>query len=148
MYSTTCALIAAVPLLLAFFLMVLFNTSASKSIGISLLLTIALVIFVWKMDLLTTAAYAIYGLLKAVDLLVIVAGAIFLQNTLKAVGLMDVIRSGFKQISPDPRIQAIIIAFLFGAFIEGSAGFGTPAALAAPLLWALAFPPSQPASCR
>ncbi len=82
--------------------MVLFNTSASKSIGISLLLTIALVIFVWKMDLLTTAAYAIYGLLKAVDLLVIVAGAIFLQNTLKAVGLMDVIRSGFKQISPDP----------------------------------------------
>ena len=61
MYSTTCALIAAVPLLLAFFLMVLFNTSASKSIGISLLLTIALVIFVWKMDLFTTAAYAIYG---------------------------------------------------------------------------------------
>ena len=140
MYSTTCALIAAVPLLLAFFLMVLFNTSASKSIGISLLLTIALVIFVWKMDLLTTAAYAIYGLLKAVDLLVIVAGAIFLQNTLKAVGLMDVIRSGFKQISPDPRIQAIIIAFLFGAFIEGSAGFGTPAALAAPLLVGLGFP--------
>ena len=140
MYSTTCALIAAVPLLLAFFLMVLFNTSASKSIGISLLLTIALVIFVWKMDLLTTAAYAIYGLLKAGDLLVIVAGAIFLQNTLKAVGLMDVIRSGFKQISPDPRIQAIIIAFLFGAFIEGSAGFGTPAALAAPLLVGLGFP--------
>ena len=140
MYSTTCALIAAVPLLLAFFLMVLFNTSASKSIGISLLLTMALVIFVWKMDLLTTAAYAIYGLLKAVDLLVIVAGAIFLQNTLKAVGLMDVIRSGFKQISPDPRIQAIIIAFLFGAFIEGSAGFGTPAALAAPLLVGLGFP--------
>lgn len=140
MYSTTCALIAAVPLLLAFFLMVLFNTSASKSIGISLLLTIVLVLFVWKMDLLTTAAYAIYGLLKAVDLLLIVAGAIFLQNTLKAAGLMDVIRGGFKQISPDPRIQAIIIAYLFGAFIEGSAGFGTPAALAAPLLVGLGFP--------
>lgn len=69
MYSTTCALIAAVPLLLAFFLMVLFNISASKSVGISLLLTIVLVLFVWKMDLITTAAYAIYGLLKAVDLL-------------------------------------------------------------------------------
>ena len=140
MYSTTCALIAAVPLLLAFFLMVLFNISASKSVGLSLLLTIVLVLFVWKMDLLTTAAYAIYGLLKAVDLLVIVAGAIFLQNTLKAVGLMDTIRSGFQRISPDPRVQAIIIAFLFGAFIEGSAGFGTPAALAAPLLVGLGFP--------
>lgn len=140
MYSITCALIAAVPLLLAFFLMVLFNISASKSVGLSLLLTIVLVLFVWKMDLLTTAAYAIYGLLKAVDLLVIVAGAIFLQNTLKAVGLMDTIRSGFQRISPDPRVQAIIIAFLFGAFIEGSAGFGTPAALAAPLLVGLGFP--------
>ncbi len=140
MYSTTCALIAAVPLLLAFFLMVLFNTSASKSVGISFLLTIILVLFVWKVDLLTTAAYAIYGLLKAVDLLLIVAGAIFLQNTLKSAGLMDVIRSGFKRISPDPRIQAIIIAYLFGAFIEGSAGFGTPAALAAPLLVGLGFP--------
>lgn len=140
MYSTTCALIAAVPLLLAFFLMVLFNTSASKSIGISFLLTIVLVLFVWKMNLLSTAAYAIYGLLKAVDLLLIVAGAIFLQNTLKSVGLMEIIRNGFKQISPDPRIQAVIIAYLFGAFIEGSAGFGTPAALAAPLLVGLGFP--------
>lgn len=140
MYSATCAIIAAIPLLLAFFLMVLFNTSASKSVGLSFLLTIALVILVWKMDLLTTAAYAIYGLIKAVDLLLIVAGAIFLQNILKRAGLMDAIRGGFHTISPDPRIQAIIIAYLFGAFIEGSAGFGTPAALAAPLLIGLGFP--------
>lgn len=140
MYSAAYAILAAVPLLLAFFAMVLFNASASKSVGISFLLTLVLVLFVWKMNLQTTAAYAVYGLLKAVDLLLIVAGAIFLQNTLKKVGLMDVIRSGFQTISPDPRIQAIIIAYLFGAFIEGSAGFGTPAALAAPLLVGLGFP--------
>lgn len=140
MYSATYAILAAVPLLLAFFAMVLFNASASKSVGFSFLLTIVLVLFVWKMNLQTTAAYAVYGLLKAVDLLLIVAGAIFLQNTLKKAGLMDTIRSGFQTISPDPRIQAIIIAYLFGAFIEGSAGFGTPAALAAPLLVGLGFP--------
>lgn len=140
MYSTTCALLAAIPLILAFLLMVLCNTSASKSVGLSFLLTIVLVLAVWRVDALSTAAYTIYGLLKAVDLLLIVAGAIFLQNTLKRVGLMDVIRSGFQTISPDPRIQAILIGYLFGAFIEGSAGFGTPAALAAPLLVGLGFP--------
>jgi lactate permease len=50
------------------------------------------------------------------------------------------IKEGFRAISPDKRIQAIIIAWLFGSFIEASAGFGTPAALAAPLLLSLGFP--------
>ena len=140
MYTTTHAILAAIPLLLAFFLMVLRNVSASKSVGVSFLLTVLLVHFVWQVSTLDTAAYTVYGVLKAVDLLLIVAGAIFLQNTLKKAGLMDVIRSGFQTISPDPRIQAIIIGYLFGAFIEGSAGFGTPAALAAPLLVGLGFP--------
>ena len=140
MYTTTHAILAAIPLLLAFFLMVLRNVSASKSVGVSFLLTVLLVRFVWQVSTLDTAAYTVYGVLKAVDLLLIVAGAIFLQNTLKKAGLMNVIRSGFQTISPDPRIQAIIIGYLFGAFIEGSAGFGTPAALAAPLLVGLGFP--------
>lgn len=140
MYTTTHAILAAIPLLLAFFLMVLRNVSASKSVGVSFLLTVLLMHFVWQVSTLDTAAYTVYGVLKAVDLLLIVAGAIFLQNTLKKAGLMDVIRSGFQTISPDPRIQAIIIGYLFGAFIEGSAGFGTPAALAAPLLVGLGFP--------
>ena len=140
MYTTTHAILAAIPLLLAFFLMVLRNVSASKSVGVSFLLTVLLMHFVWQVSTLDTAAYTVYGVLKAVDLLLIVAGAIFLQNTLKKAGLMDVIRSGFQTISPDPRIQAIIIGYLVGAFIEGSAGFGTPAALAAPLLVGLGFP--------
>ncbi|MDD3796978.1 MAG: L-lactate permease [Lachnospiraceae bacterium] len=135
------AILAAIPLLLAFLLMVLINAPASRSVLISFVLTCILALFVWKMDLLSVAGYTIYGLLKAVDLLLIVAGAILLQNTMKANGYMAVIRSGFQKISPDPRIQAIIIAYLFGAFIEGSAGFGTPAALAAPLLVGLGFPP-------
>ena len=54
---------------------------------------------------------------------------------------MQVINDGFQKITPDPRIQAIIIAYMFGAFIEGAAGYGTPAALAAPLLVGLGFPP-------
>jgi lactate permease len=53
---------------------------------------------------------------------------------------METISYGFTTISPDRRVQTIIIAFLFGAFIEGSAGFGTPAAIAALLLLGLGFP--------
>ena len=53
---------------------------------------------------------------------------------------MHTIRRGFTDISPDRRIQVIIIAWLFGSFIEGSAGFGTPAAVAVPLMVGLGFP--------
>src|SRR5690606_42104488 len=50
------------------------------------------------------------------------------------------IRSGFTAISPDRRVQVILIAWLFGSFIEGASGFGTPAAVAAPLMVAVGFP--------
>ena len=63
-----------------------------------------------------------------------------LLNTLKHSGAIVVIREGFNNISPDRRIQVIIIAWLFGSFIEGASGFGTPAAIAAPLLVAIGFP--------
>jgi lactate permease len=52
---------------------------------------------------------------------------------------MASINSGFMNISPDKRIQAVIIGWMFGAMIEGAAGFGTPAALAGPLLVGLGF---------
>ncbi len=62
------------------------------------------------------------------------------MNTLQESGAMRTIRQGFTDISPDRRVQVIIIAWLFGSFIEGSAGFGTPAAVAVPLLVGLGFP--------
>ncbi len=81
------------------------------------------------------------GALDAFNILIIVFGAILLMNTLKNSGAIRAIKGTFYNISPDRRVQAIIIAFLFGAFIEGAAGFGTPAALAGPLLVSLGFPP-------
>ncbi len=135
------ALLAAIPFVLALVLMVGFKFSSGKSLMTSLLVTIVLVLAVWRMDVPTVAAYSVYGVLKSLDLLLIIGGAILLLNSLKATGIMEIINEGFKRISPDPRIQAIIIAYLFGAFIEGAAGYGTPAALAAPLLVGLGFPP-------
>ena len=61
-------------------------------------------------------------------------------ETLVKSGALQTIRAGFTTISPDRRVQVIIIAWLFGSFIEGAAGFGTPAAVVAPLLLALGFP--------
>ena len=79
-------------------------------------------------------------LIVTVSVLWIVFGAIFLLNTLKYTGAIQTIRQGFAQVSPDRRVQAIIIAWCFGTFLEGASGFGTPAAIAAPLMVALGFP--------
>ena len=80
------------------------------------------------------------GLVIAIKIIFIVFGALLLLFTMRESGAIEAINRGFTNISTDKRIQAIIIAWLFGGFIEGSAGFGTPAALAAPLLLSLGFP--------
>lgn len=113
---------------------------ASKAMPISYLVAIALALFVWKVPGANVAAASINGLVVAGTLLYIIFGAILLLNTLQESGGIKTIRQGFTDISGDRRIQVIIIAWLFGSFIEGSAGFGTPAAVAVPLLVGLGFP--------
>ena len=95
---------------------------------------------VWQLDVAQVAAASLNGLVITAQLLFIIFGAILMLNTLSESGALSVIRSGFTEISPDRRVQVILIAWLFGSFIEGSAGFGTPAAICVPLLVALGFP--------
>jgi lactate permease len=99
-----------------------------------------LALFVWQVPFLQVAAATVNGLIVAFTLLYIIFGAILLLNTLQESGALRTIRRGFTDISSDRRIQVIIVAWLFGSFIEGSAGFGTPAAVAVPLLVGLGFP--------
>ena len=113
---------------------------ASKAMPVSYIVAVVLALFVWKVPGATVAAASINGLVVAATLLYIIFGAILLLNTLQESGGIKTIREGFIGISPDRRIQVIIIAWLFGSFIEGSAGFGTPAAVAVPLLVGLGFP--------
>jgi len=61
--------------------------------------------------------------------------------TLKQSGAFEVINAGFSSISDDRRVQVVLLCFLMGSFIEGAAGFGTPAAIVGPLLVGLGFPP-------
>jgi lactate permease len=98
-------------------------------------------VFVWQVPARYVVAAALEGLWIAASILWIVFGAILLLKTLTASGAMDVIRAGFTHITPDPRVQMVIIAWLFGAFLEGVAGFGTPAAITAPLLVAIGLSP-------
>ena len=134
------AFLASLPVLFIFTLMVVFRWPATKAMPVSFLLTLLLVVFVWHMPLNWVAAASLNGLVIAAEILLIVFGALTLLFTLRESGAIKAINSGFSGISPDKRIQAIIITWLFGGFIEGAAGFGTPAALAAPLLLSLGFP--------
>ncbi|MCS6826490.1 MAG: L-lactate permease [Caldilinea sp.] len=134
-------LTALTPILSVFLFLVLFRFPAVRAMPISLALTAALAIFFWRVPGVQVLAAALEGLILAASILWIVFGAILLLNTLRESGAIDAIRNGFLYISADRRVQLIIIAWLFGAFIEGAAGFGTPAALCAPLLVALGFPP-------
>jgi lactate permease len=96
--------------------------------------------FVWRMPLTQLAAATVQGLFITFEILFIIFAAILLLNTLKHSGAVAAIRAGFTTISPDRRVQVVIITWLFGSFIEGASGFGTPAAITAPLLVALGFP--------
>ncbi|MFP4084752.1 MAG: L-lactate permease [Desulfonatronovibrio sp.] len=135
------AFLAAIPIILALVLMVVFRWPATKAMPLSWLASALAGIIFWQMPVGYAAALSIQGVITATGILIIVFGAILILMTLRDSGGMETIQSGMQDISPDMRVQAIIIGYLFTAFIEGAAGFGTPAALAAPLLLALGFPP-------
>ncbi len=140
MSETLLALVAFSPIVVAAILLVGLNWPAKRAMPVAFGLTVVIALFFWDMTTNRVLASVFQGLGITVSVLWIVFGAIFLLNTLKHTGAIATIRNGFTNISPDRRIQAIIIAWCFGSFIEGASGFGTPAAIAAPLLVAIGFP--------
>ena len=135
------AILAFIPIIVTVVLMVAFNWPAKRALPLAWVLAAIIGVAVWKMSIGAVALQTVIGFLEAFAVLVIIFGAILIMNTLSSSGAMAAINGMFTGISPDARIQAIIIGFIFGAFIEGAAGFGTPAALAAPLLISVGFPP-------
>ncbi len=135
------ALLASLPILLVIVLMVGMNWPAKRVMPLGWVLALVLAAFVWRVPANWLAGSTVAGALSAFNILIIVFGAILLMNTLKNSGAITAINRTFHGISPDRRVQAIIIAFLFVSFVEGAAGFGTPAALAGPLMVSLGFPP-------
>ena len=109
-------------------------------LGLAVALAIAL--FAYRMPPGRAAATTLYG--AAFGLFPIgwiILNVIFLYQLTVKRGLFDVLRDSLATVAPDPRIQVILIAFSFGAFIEGMAGFGTPVAITGAILIQLGFKP-------
>jgi len=107
-----------------------------------LALAIVVAVGVYGMPAQSAAATAVYGALYGLfPIGWIILNAVFLYNIAVASGTFETVKHSVAALSPDRRIQALLIAFSFGAFIEGAAGFGTPVAICAALLMGLGFTP-------
>lgn len=140
MIHTLLPLLAFLPLLLAAVLLVGFSWPARRAMPLVFIVTAGIALTAWQMPFNRVLASTLQGLILTVSILWIIFGAILLLNTLKHSGAISAIRHSFAHISPDRRVQVVIVGWLFGCFIEGASGFGTPAAIVAPLLVALGFP--------
>lgn len=134
------SLVALIPIATVFLLLVIARRPASQAMPLSYLVTSGIALWVWRVPLVEIAASSVQGLVAAAEILYIVFGAILLLNTLQESGAIAAIRQSLLGISRDRRVQVIIIAWLFGSFIEGASGFGTPAVITVPLLVAIGFP--------
>ncbi len=134
------AFLALLPIALGGFLLVGLRVPARRAMPAAYLAAVVVAAAAWRMQTPRVAAASIQGLFLTFDLLFIIFGALLLLHTLERSGGVAAIRRSFHGISDDRRIQVVIVTWLFGSFIEGAAGFGTPAAVTAPLLVALGFP--------
>jgi lactate permease len=136
----TQAFLALLPILLAGVLLVGFRIPAKWAMPAVYVAAVAVGVGVWQMAWVRVLAASIQGLFLTFDLLFIIFGALLLLNALERSGGVGAIRRSFHAISDDRRVQIVLLGWLFGSFIEGASGFGTPAAVCAPLMVAMGFP--------
>ena len=140
------ALVAALPIVTLLGLLAFYHVRAQVAALAGLLVAFGVAIFVYQMPLSLTLASAGYG--AAFGLFPIgwiILNAIFIYNLTVETGQFRVLQKQVSAMSGDRRIQALLIAFSFGAFIEGAAGFGAPVAISGALLIGLGFRPLEAA---
>ena len=140
------ALVAAIPIFALLLALGVFRLPAWKSALLGLGVAILLAIFVYGMPAHLMGSATLYG--AAFGLFPIgwiVYWAIVLYLTVET-GQFEIIKSSVGHLTGDQRLQALLIAFAFGAFLEGATGFGTPVAIAASMLAGLGFPPFRAAA--
>ena len=136
------ALIAVVPLLVLFVLLAVLRVPAWIAAVAALLITALLAAIVWGMGFALTLSATTEGMAFGLwPISWVVLNAVFFHNLTVASGDFDVIRRSLARLTEDRRIQALLVAFSFGALIEGVAGFGAPVAISASILASLGFEP-------
>ena len=133
-------LLAILPIVLLLFLILVLKWRIAKAMLLSLCLLLLVVIFGWQMPFNWILGASIKGILFALEILIIILGALFFLSILNKKGFKEKFKTIFQEISKDRRVQVVIIGFVFASIIEASAGFGTPAILLAPVLVFLGFP--------
>jgi lactate permease len=138
---------AAFPIVLLLAALALLEWRAHLAALAGLVAALAVSVLVYDMPLPTAGATALLG--AAYGLLPIgwiILNAVFLYNLTVRTGQFEIVKSSVGRLSRDRRIQALLVAFSFGAFIEGAAGFGTPVAICSALLMGLGFTPMYAAA--
>ncbi|MEW6696934.1 MAG: L-lactate permease [Bacillota bacterium] len=136
------ALVAAIPIFFMFYALAIARMKGHIAGSITLLLAIGIAIFVHQMPAGLAIWSSIYGALYGLfPIGWIVLTAVFLYQLTVKSGQFEIIKDSIAAITDDRRLQALLIAFGFGAFLEGAAGFGTPVAITAGMLVGLGFNP-------
>lgn len=140
------ALIAALPVVVLLGLLAIWHVRAQMAAAAGLLIAAGIAIFVFQMPAQLAGMAAVYG--AAFGLFPIgwiILNAIFIYQIAVETGQFAVLQRQVAGLSSDRRIQALLIAFSFGAFIEGAAGFGAPVAITGALMIGLGFRPLEAA---
>ncbi len=135
------AFVAALPVMLIFLLLirkVKGYIAGLVTIALAILLTFLVYGMPLRLALLSALHGGLYGLFP---ICWVIIGAVFLFNITVKGGQFEIIKTFMASITPDRRLQALLIAFSFGAFLEGAAGFGAPVAISAAMLVGLGFNP-------
>jgi len=141
------ALVAAIPIIFFVLMLTVFKLKGYVAGLYSIIVAAIVAIFVYKMPTILVIMSAVYGALAGIwPVASIVFAAIFLYKITVKTGKFAVIENSISFITSDQRLQVLIVAFSFGAFLEGAAGFGAPVAITAAILVGLGFSPIYAAS--
>ena len=139
-------LVASVPILALLGLLVSGRARAWEAALVGLLISMMVAVGVFHMPVVPALGAAGLGMIFALFRIIwLIVAAVFLYNVVVEAGQFEVMKASIARLSPDRRLQAVLVAFCFGALIEGAAGFGAPVAISAAFLVGLGFPPFQAA---
>ncbi|WP_332368070.1 L-lactate permease [Spirosoma telluris] len=136
------ALVACLPIAFIFWGLIIRKMKGYLASLLTMLLAIVFAVVVYGMPIKLTLLSALHGALYGIfPICWVIFGAVFLYNVTVRSGQFEIIKNFMASITPDRRLQALLIAFSFGAFLEGAAGMGAPVAITSSMLVGLGFNP-------
>lgn len=136
------SLIASLPILFFFFALIKLKLKGYVAASWTVAIALAVALLFYKMPVANALASVVYGFFYGLwPIAWIIIAAVFVYKISVKTGQFDIIRSSILSITPDQRLQMLIVGFCFGAFLEGAAGFGAPVAITAALLVGTGFKP-------